>query len=619
MAYAFFTQTLIKSLQDAHPPHTPSRVEVVMMTVVLFITHSMLVTLISGVALQSTSLVSMMAVSLILSCVTLGIYSKYMRNAISLFTQKSFFHTWNTSTLTLPVKIIVVLFVFQLAISSTRSIIAPPNVFDTQVYHLAIPLMWLQDGHVSLTGDVPVERIIYATKLSKALTMWYLRFGGPIEGVEFSQLPGYIVLLTSAYLILRSLSTSRLWSIIGTLLVASIPIIVMETSTLQDHLLLTGMHFALIALFFLIHDNRLNPRMSFFTLALVSSLVLASKFSAPAHVVVIWGVCGLLFWKKCLRAFHSTSWTYLAAGGLSLLGIGCIWYIANFIQYGALFGPKHAQSALDNIFLKNIIAFPMRLFDNWHRYTPDLIRISGFGPHVATFGLVGTIFALIGKHQREKVWALLLSSLALLGIYFTQYYTLYNYRLFIFVSVTFIIVSISYLSKQSRAVQKLLYILIPAGMLYTMIMTIYPDYHVEPVRVYRDLIRHYPSSRTAVRFDYASDKFKRDASWLFIDQNIPESEPILYITQNKGVGYDDNVLVPYFGRDLSRRTYWGGNITSSELITQGGFPTESLIPFMRKHEIHYLHNNTVFYYEPVELKLEGTPFIRLTQRLYYLP
>lgn len=620
MAYAFYDETPLQSLQKLKLPTPPAISDVIMMLMILFMAHVLLVTLIAGVLLHNTSMIVMLLVSLGLSLLKLSLFKKYMHSASSrVIPLRNFFAVVSPYTKGIAMKILLALFIIQIGVSTTRIIIAPPNVFDTQVYHLAIPLSWLHDGFITLSHDVPVERFNYATKLSKALSLWYLRFGGPIEGVELSQISGYILLLASSFSLLRSLKTSPRWALIGTILLASIPIIVIETTTLQDHLLLTSLHFALIALFFSIHDRRINPRMAFFALALTTSLLLASKFSSPAHVAVIWGICGVFFLQENTRVIRSTSWSYLVAGIVSMVGMGGIWYIANYIHYGSLFGPKHAQSTQSNIFLKNILAIPFRFFDNGHRYTPDLIGISGFGPHVASFGLVGTISAVLARYELKKIGALLISSGILLGIYFTQYFTLYNYRLFIFVPVMLLIISIAFLSKLSAGVQRLLLILIPIGMLYTLVMTIYPDYHVEPLRVYRDLLEHYPHSRTAVRFDYASDKFKNDASWLFIDQFIPESEPIVYITQNEGVGYDDNVIVPYYGQDLSRRIYWGGNVTASKLVTPSGYPTASLLPYMTTHGIHYIHNNTVFYYKPVEFHFEETPLIQLTPRLWYLP
>lgn len=599
---------------DAKPPRHSM---FFLVLTLFFMAHILGTTLLSGLILQNFSQSVYSVSSIVLTLCAITASRTYILPTkdflVSIFASARNLHLPHS----LGMRVSLGIFSLMLLLSLIRIHFAPPNVFDTQVYHLTIPLTWLHDNHMTLAEDVPVGRLNYATKLSKALAFWHVRLDGTMTYVELSQLPAFALLLIASYALLIMLKTPRSWAVFSTLLVASIPIVMIEASTLQDHILLTALHLTFLALCIGLCEKWLERRSWVLIASLCIALLLASKFSAPAHMAVL-GLGALLAYRKDVwSSMKHTSWKSWLVSIFIVIALGGIWYMANMSYYGSPFGPKHAQSQQQNIFMKNVRDIPLRIFDQGYRYTPDLIGISGFGPHVAMFGWVG-IWGLIysRKFNRHHIF-ILATSATILGIYFTQYYTLYNYRLFMFVPVTVLIVAMSYLATLSPKVGKTIRFLAPIGMLYTCVMIQFPDYVSQPIRAYRDLYRHYPESRTAVRFDYGSDKFKRDASWLFIDQYVPNTEPILFITQNKGAGYDDNVLAPYYNASGTRDVYWGGDLHNSKFFTPDGLGLPQLESFMKERNIHYLHNNSVFYYDPVQLE-PGSAFIQLTPQLWYL-
>jgi hypothetical protein len=537
----------------------------------------------------------------------------------------------------------VSLFVIYQAIIVSRIAIAPPNVFDAQVYHLPISVNWFQNNQIHLFEDVPVGRFNYATKAPKMLNFWMLAFThGNIEFIELTQYFGFVLLLLSVFGIVRSFRRSTFWSACAAIFVSFIPILIIETHTLQDHMLLVAFHFSVIKLFFDLRDEKFTDSAhAIIALSVSLGLLLAGKFSAPAHVLSIVAVCGLLFIKDIIKLFSRKTVLYVFAGLVIVCLTGGIWYVFNYINYHSIFGPTHPQAHKENILLTNFMEMPYRLFEFDHRYTPDLINISGYGPFVVTVALPLAIFAFIkalskffkSDEQGHKIIALVVSSILLQLFYFSVYLTSYNYRLLSFMAVTLVIVAVVFVSSvKTRVLQTIFLVSAVISMIFSLVTTIDTDYFSKPVLAWHDYLSSYPENRTIVRFDYSSQKYSGDRSFVFIDQFIPVHEPILYITQHEK-GYDDVIVAGYYDNNLKRRAIWGGSLefvydsglsgsgkvfTYSQFFNNDGTATAALVPYMRQQGISYLHNNNVFYYvNPVELK-PGKEFVQLTKNLYYL-
>lgn len=547
----------------------------------------------------------------------------------------------------------LVFFALFQVVSIGRIALAPPSVFDAQVYHLPISINWFQNNEIHVFDEVPVGRFNYATKLPKMLNFWLLAFTrGNIALIELTQYFGFILLMISVYSIAHSLRKSTFWNTATTVFTAFIPILIIEMHTLQDHMLLVALHFALIKLILDYIDGKFASKgRAIIAMCVSSGLLLAGKFSAPAHIAGIGAVFGLLFWKDVMKLISRKTIIHICTGLILIFLIGGIWYVFNYINYSSIFGPTHPQALKENILLTNILQTPYKLFEFDHRYTPDLINISGYGPFAVTVGLVLTLVAVYEAVIRlirsilrnnslsnesgvtgRKIVALMLSSVLLHLFYFSVYLTPYNYRLLSFTGITLVILSMHYVeTSKSALLRRVTLILGVISMLFTLVTTIDTDYFSRPVKAWRDYLHSYSNDRTIVRFDYSSEKYNRDRSFVFIDQFISPEEPILYITQHE-IGYDDVVVAGYYDNNLIRRAIWGGSIerklmvkgapgavhSYSPFFNDDGSANDKLVSYMRQHNISYLHNNIVFYYKnPIALN-PGPEFIEVTKNLYYL-
>ncbi len=629
-----------------------SLIDLLLFGFLLFILHICAVILLCGLIVKNLHPGLLTIVSLAISTV---IFARNGRSDRELFHRlhigaKRFIHQ---VTLHRFLAVCLVFFALFQVISIARIAIAPPSVFDAQVYHLPISINWFQDNEIHVFDDVPVGRFNYATKLPKMLNFWLLAFTrGNIELIELTQYFGFILLMISVYSIAHSLRKSTFWNTATTVFTAFIPILIIEMHTLQDHMLLVALHFSLIKLILDYIDGKFASKgKAIIAMSISSGLLLAGKFSAPAHLAGIGAVFGILFWRDIFKLFTRKTIVHIFVGLCLMFLIGGIWYLFNYINYSSIFGPTHPQALKENILLTNIMQMPYRLFEFDHRYTPDLINISGYGPFAVTVGVLLTFVAVFEAVSRlirsffgkkilnsesgitdRKVVALVVSSVLLHMFYFSVYLTPYNYRLLSFTGITLIIVSMFYAeTSKSALLRRFVLILGVISMLFTLVTTIDTDYFSRPVRAWRDYLHSYSKDRTIVRFDYSSEKYNRDRSFVFIDQFVPINEPILYITQHE-IGYDDVVVAGYYDNNLTRKAVWGGSIerelmvkgapgrvhSYSQFFNDDGTANGELVPFMRQNHISYLHNNIVFYYKNPILLRPGAEFVEVTKNLYYL-
>ena len=493
-----------------------------------------------------------------------------------------------------------------------------PNVLDTLTYHLPISIKWYQEKAIDLYEPAPIERMNYSTKIPKALNFWILLFSKNITYIEISQYFGYVLLMLSVYTLLRRLNTPLYWTIAGTFIAASLPLVIIENYTLQDHVLLTALHFSVIKILFDLIEGRIEMKRGLIFSGLVIGLLLGSKFSAPAHLLIILIFTFILYYKKIKNFLLKQNLLPFFISLVLILLIGGVWYINNFYNYGSFFGPKILQAEKDNKFLSNLLDFPVRVLDYQHDYSPDLVNISGFGIHFFSFGLLLGGLSLLRKYRSKKRVLLLGSSVVLIGIYFFLYYTPYNYRLFLFFPISFLICAFSLIPDLKKYSQKILAGIAILGLIFTTGATLYVDYLNNFTQNFTDTAKSSSSERSIIRFDFDSDKFNNDQSFLFIDQYIQKDETIAYITQSQD-GYDDNIIAAYYDKTLERKALWLGDINKTNYFSVNSRPTSELITYLLSRKINYLHNNIVFYYQfPRTLDIHETPLIELTKNLYFL-
>lgn len=501
-----------------------------------------------------------------------------------------------------------------------RIYFTPPNVLDTLTYHLPTLIQWQHDGFFHLFSNNAVERIVYATKGLKLINFWHLAFFKNTELLELSQYAGYFLLIICAYTLLTLLKASREIRLAGVLAISTLPLMTIELFTLQDHMYLAAVHLTALTVMVMTAENVFEKKWQWVPLTVIAIVLLNAKFSAPAHIGVL-GLVGLFIWRKSfsIQALRKNIVTLLLCG--VLIGIFGGWsYVNNYTHFGSPFGPKLPQLAKQNKLANNLKEFPIRITDANHTFAPDLVQISGFGP--IFFGIAVPILLIRWKRIRKsrELSLIMVTTIGTTLCYFTLYYTPYNYRLLQFIPITSIIVALACVEELRMYRVKQFVIISIAILSPLLVLTSYfSDYYRDPIRAYADSVFTMREERSMARFDSQSDQFDHDNSFLVLDQFVPYSESVAYISQEEP-GYDDVVTAAYQDNRLRRRTVWFGDITDSDLFDQNNRPTQHLIDRMRRENIRYFHNNIVNYFTKSRiLNFEGTPFIKIADELWYLP
>lgn len=501
-----------------------------------------------------------------------------------------------------------------------RMIFTPSNVLDTLTYHLPTLIQWQKLGYFPLHSINPVERIVYSAKGLKFLNFWYVAFMKGVGLVEITQYVGYIVLGAAAYTLLTLLRTSKELKIAGTLAILTLPLSTIELYTLQDHMYLTSLHLALLCVVILTVKEVFVPRMRWIPLIVTTILLANAKHSAPAHIAII-GLTSLWFWRgRFSLSSIRNHIKILSIGGFLISILGGWIYAVNVYYYSSPFGPKLPQIERQGKLLSNILDFPIRITDMQHKFVPDLVGISGFGP--LFLGIVVPIVIInFNKIRKDNYLSLLtFSTIGTTLCYFVLYYTPYNYRLLQFIPTTLIIVALACidtfaLMKLKKVVLILCILFIPL----TVGASLFGGYYKDPVRAYADSVLTNSNERSIARFDSDSDQFDHDNSFIVLDQYIPFDEPVAFISQSE-VGYDDVITAAYQNNTLEREAIWLGDIQDSDLFDDDNRPTQALIEILKAKHIHLLHNNIVHYYNQSRvLDFSGTPFVRIADELWYLP
>ncbi len=500
-----------------------------------------------------------------------------------------------------------------------RIYFTPPNVLDTLTYHLPTLIKWQQSGFFSLYSENAVERIVYATKGLKFLNFWYLSFMGNAELLGITQYIGYILLAIAAYTMLTLLKASKEIRLAGLLAVTTLPLVTIELYTLQDHIYLAALHLTTLVIILMTSKKVFKENVLWIPLIVSTILLLNAKFSTPAHVGMM-GLVGLWIWRDTFSRKSVQDNIKIGIVGICLVTILGGWsYINNMYHFNSPFGPKVPQASREGKFVNNIKEFPIRITDTNHKFAPDLVGISGFGP--VFFGIALPILLIEWKRIRKsrELSFITMTTIGTTLCYFALYYTPYNYRLLQFIPITGIIVALACVEElRMRRVKQFVLLMIGIISPLLVLTSYFSDYYHDPIRAYAASVLTQQGERSSARFDSGSDQFNHDNSFLVIDQFVPINEPIAYMSQAEP-GYDDIVTAAYQDSQFRRNVVWLGDIRDTNLFDSENRPTQNLIDIMKEKKIRYFHNNVVHYFTKSRvLNFEGTPFIQIADELWYL-
>ena len=498
----------------------PAAVNIFFTALMMTIIHVCLLMLFVGIIIANLSSLYLIVVH-ISSLIILWLLNGrgQIKSSMALI-QSSFIDLTKLITTSLTNKIIFTILVLINGVSLLKIAFFSTSVFDSLVYHLPISINWYQKNRTIFFDDVAVHRINYSAKVTKLLNSYILQITGSLDWIELTQYFAPALLLLGCWAILRSAAVNTRLRYIAIAIIASMPLTIIENVTLQDHIFLVAAHIGLIKIIIDLLEDRVDYKTGGALFFMAIAVLLGSKFSAPAHVIVIIGTFFLFYPKETFRIIQKLSLKWIVSGLFVCFSIGLIWYLSNIIHYGSLFGERQAQATFDMKLIRNLLDLPVRIMDFKHRWTPDLIEISGFGPFIFALGIPMMIYSFTRQQYQKIIRALLASSFILLIIYFQLYYTSYNYRLFQFLPVILVMISFIGISSLTHRFQKIIILLAVGSMTFNFFTTLFPEYLDNIGRRYRVAIASEPDERTSVRLNYASQQFSRDPSFIFLDQYL---------------------------------------------------------------------------------------------------
>jgi len=386
---------------------------------------------------------------------------------------------------------------------------------------------------------------------------------------------------------LRQSGVSRPWAFKFAVLIFFVPIVVMQATTVKDHL---GLNVGFIAgLLFLAEFLKTRNDRFLAPAAAAFGLMLGYKIAAPVHIAVALALFLILFWSRNRSTVFAPRQLrpLVKSAGLSVLivlAVGGYWYLRNLFVFGRLHGAYGTTlnevgervasdaGAVDRVLgmfahaglvLPNLSQFFPRVFDYQNSYGADLVWISGFGPQFAAFGLLALVAACAAifiKSMRQQP-AFLLSSVAvcLFVVFMFVNWNVNNYRILSF----FPMILIAYAGVQihssgmleSLAARVMTNIVILLSITWTFLALLAP--HYTNLLTLREFISLGHEARTSA--NYTSWFVRpRPSFYRFMDE-VPVTEPIAYIADRESysegeVGADVWQYL-YMDRHWRRKTY----------------------------------------------------------------
>lgn len=257
----------------------------------------------------------------------------------------------------------------------------PQNITDTLYNHLSRIGYWIQQGsleHYSGFNTVGMT-YPYNNSLLMSLPIIFLKTD---RLAGFTQLFAAIVCMLSVYLLSTGMGFKKKNSLIAALIILTYPIIIYESITAQNDLLVSAfcaVSFAMLVSFI----NTKTKRYLIFSL-LSLALALGTKqytlIIFPAYFALfIYGVVKTKAIKKIdlLKCFIYFVISFFLFGSYS--------YIQNMVNFGSPFGPKDAVENYTHI--SNISEQPEKIYINTSRLLGQFISCDGLPPGASDFCL----------------------------------------------------------------------------------------------------------------------------------------------------------------------------------------------------------------------------------------
>jgi hypothetical protein len=315
-------------------PRDRGLAERVLATVLVYVSQIALTSLFLGLIVADLSPLPLLAINALLALLIIGWRRRDLRPALgeAVCRLKRFAReelSWRRPAALL----LLTLFLLQTGLLLVKIYYLPPDVGDVYSYHLHPVADWVQQKRISSEIESPVTRVNRNAYTPKLLHLWTMMAGGDDRWLEWPQfLFGLLVPLAVFALSRRiGVSGSMAWRI--ALLAYFTPLVLVESRTCQDHLILHSA--TLMALLYLIDAVFDERRESIVFLGLALGWILGSKISGMQVIVVLAAALALsLGFRAPRRALLKRGRRGPLALGVSLAALlGLYWYVKDAAIY----------------------------------------------------------------------------------------------------------------------------------------------------------------------------------------------------------------------------------------------------------------------------------------------
>ncbi len=218
---------------------------------VLYISQVTFTVLFLGVVVKSLGVLSLSILNALISLPVLWFLRSYIPGAARSLRRKLFTAAGEIIRgKDVFLYLFILLFMLQAGWLLVKIFNLPPFVHDAFTYHLHPVADWFQKGEIPLFTSTPVFRTNLNPMGPKLIHYWFTVFFGDLTLIELPQYLFGLFLVIAAYGIMRKLEVSRARAMRWATLIYFIPIILIESRTCQDHLVLYSL--TLIAVFYLL-------------------------------------------------------------------------------------------------------------------------------------------------------------------------------------------------------------------------------------------------------------------------------------------------------------------------------------------------------------------------------
>ena len=249
--------------------------------------------------------------------------------------------------------------IFSSLISLFLALVVPPGAWNTLSYHLTRVAFWSQNHTLAHFETSSLRHIVFPIN-SELLMLWQMVFLKRDYLAILNQYLAYwgCILVLFSYLSYLKISMRRiLWTIF---IVASLPAVILESSSAQVDLIIAFLLFSSLYLF--VYGIKEKQKRSLVFSAIAFAIALGTKNSAFFFIPILGIIYFLISVKEKGKAFYKPLLIFAGIFIPAFLLLSSYNYILNYIDFGNPFGPSsmtdwHKSSSGIKSFLASLINY----------------------------------------------------------------------------------------------------------------------------------------------------------------------------------------------------------------------------------------------------------------------